>query len=231
MRSSHNSAHSCLDTSMDGNTDPCPAVKILLIFCENSFSNICLEKKKWNIVFFFSLMTKQKLKTLTNVWEDLYSPLFRCCLVSPHVLTCLWTEYMAAHQGWERWCWSYHRWGEAELEPSYWTGGSEHIRPVGVHMHISVRTLYVCVCGHPHSRVLVWGHWWCLKINNIPAVFNIPASHTLLLTASGIRLPLVLLEESPQSPTVLLTQASCPQLAHHLAGQIFYFPVVACLLF
>lgn len=69
---SHNSAHSCLDTSMDGYTDPCPAVKILLIFCENSFSNICLEKEKWNIVF-FSLMTKQKLKTLTNVWEDLYS--------------------------------------------------------------------------------------------------------------------------------------------------------------
>lgn len=47
-----------------------------------------------------------------------------------------------------------------------------------------------------------------VKINNIPVVFNIPASHTLLLTACGIMPPLGLLEEAPQSSTVLLVQAA-----------------------
>lgn len=68
--------------------------------------------------------------------------------------------------------------------------------------------LNVHMCTGTLTRELLRGYLVVYtKINNIPAVFNIPASHTLLLSASGIMLPLGLLEEAPQSPTVLLTQA------------------------
>lgn len=105
MWSSHKSAHSCLDMSIDSAlyTDPHPAVKILLIFCEKNydFSNICLGEKSGTLCFFFSY-NKDETEALMNVWADLYfaSP---CRSVSPSVLTSLWTEYMAAHQGWELW--------------------------------------------------------------------------------------------------------------------------------
>lgn len=59
----------------------------------------------------------------------------------------------------------------------------------------------VCVCSLMCVDMGVLGG---VCENNIPAVFNIAASHTLLLTASGIKLPLGLLEEAPQSLTVLL---------------------------
>lgn len=67
----------------------------------------------------------------------------------------------------------------------------------------------VYVYRRPHMRVGGGGYLVVfMKINNIPAVFNIPASHTLLQKASGIMPPLDLLEETPQSTTVLLSQAA-----------------------
>lgn len=78
--------------------------------------------------------------------------------------------------------------------------------------------LNVFMCAGALTCEPVWGYVVAfVKINNIPAVFNIPATHALLTHNAAIG-PV---EEPPQSPTVL---------SHRLAGQIFYFPVVACLL-
>lgn len=65
-----------------------------------------------------------------------------------------------------------------------------------------------CVFAGTLACVSVWGHMVVfVKTNSIPAVFNIPASHTLFPTASGIKLPLGSSGEAPQSPTVLLARA------------------------
>lgn len=73
MWSSHKSAHSCLDMSVDSDlhTDPRPAVKILVMFCEKNydFFNICWWK--WHFVFFPS-HNKAETKALMNVLADLY---------------------------------------------------------------------------------------------------------------------------------------------------------------
>lgn len=69
MGSPHKSAHYCLDISKDTalQIDPHPAVKILLIFCERSFTNICLDEKSGTLCFVFSLTTKQRLVVLLCV--------------------------------------------------------------------------------------------------------------------------------------------------------------------
>lgn len=75
MWSAHKSAHSCLDMSVDTalHTDPRPAVKIFLNFCKKSydFSNMCLEKKKWNIRI-FSPHNKSGTGARMSVLADLY---------------------------------------------------------------------------------------------------------------------------------------------------------------
>lgn len=77
-----------IDTALQ--TDPRPAVKILLIFYEKSydFSNICLEKKVEHYVVFFFAHNKAETEGLMNVLADLYfaPPI---ASVSPSVLTSL----------------------------------------------------------------------------------------------------------------------------------------------
>lgn len=63
--------------------------------------------------------------------------------------------------------------------------------------HISILIFSVYIRVQTASRVCCYVGFLVVfvKINNIPAVFNIPASHALLLTASGTMLPLDLLEK------------------------------------
>lgn len=82
---------------------------------------------------------------------------------------------------------------------------------------------------HPH--VLVWGYLVVfVKINNIPAHSSVthPPPDSLWHNAAigPERRGSTVTNCSPQSGCCV-----CPQLAHHLAWQIFYFPVVVCLLF
>lgn len=128
-----------------------------------------------------------------------------------------WRSYVDGTTGKER-----QRWGVPI--------GQAHQRTSDQCAHQSLNRL--CEFAGAHTRVSVWGYVVvCVKTNSIPAVSDIPGSHTHFLTAPGIMLPLGLLDEALQSPTVLDALAICPQLAPHLAWQIFYFPVVVCLLF
>lgn len=137
------------------------------------------------------------------------------------VLLCLlscWCIYeVMAHQ-----CW----------EPRFW-GWSEVTWPTSMYILYThwCLILNVYVYKHPHMfdvKEVLGG----IHENKFPQCLTFQFSHTLCLTLSGIMQPLGLLEVAAQSSSVLLTLAAvCSQFAHHLAWQIFYFPVVICLLF